>query len=332
MPIARAVRIKEPGGLEALHIDRVSVDDPGPGQILVEVAAAGLNRADLLQRRGLYPAPPGAPKDVPGLEYAGRVAAVGDGVRSLEIGDPVMGIVGGGAMATHLVVHEREAIRVPEGLALTHAAAIPEAFLTAYDALFEQAGLTSGERVLIHAVASGVGTAALQLARLAGARALGTSRTEDKLDRCAELGLAEGLHVTEGLFAEEVKERTDGRGVDVVLDLVGAAYLAENLASLAPLGRMVVIGLLGGAEAELPLGTLMKKRLRVLGSVLRTRPLEEKAILAQRFAARVAPLFAADGPLSAVVDDVMPMAEVREAHARMERNETFGKLVLAWSK
>lgn len=331
MPIARAVRIKEPGGPEVLHIERVSVDDPGPGQILVEVAAAGLNRADLLQRRGLYPAPEGAPKAVPGLEYAGRVAALGDGVEGFAIGDEVMGIVGGGAMATHLVVHEREAIPVPEGLALSHAAAIPEAFLTAYDALHEQAWLTAGEHVLIHAVASGVGTAALQLAKLIGARPLGTSRTEDKIERCAELGLGDGILVRDGKFADEVRERTGGRGVDVILDLVGGAYLSENLDALAPCGRMVVIGLMGGASAEMPLGTLLRRRLRVFGSVLRTRPLEEKAALAQRFATRIAPLFAADGPLEPVVDDVMPMAEVQEAHARMERNETFGKLVLIWA-
>ena len=331
MPIARAVRIKEPGGPEVLHVDRVSVDDPGPGQILVEVAAAGLNRADLLQRRGLYPAPEGATKDVPGLEYAGRVAALGDGVRGFAIGDEVMGIVGGGAMATHLVVHEREAIRVPAGLALSHAAAIPEAFLTAYDALFEQARLTAGERVLIHAVASGVGTAALQLAKLVGAHPIGTSRTLDKLERCGELGLGDGIHVPEARFAEEVRARTDGRGVEVVLDLVGAAYLAENLDALALRGRMIVIGLLGGIGAELPLGVLLRKRLSVTGSVLRARPLEEKAALAQRFGALIAPLFATDGPLAPVVDDVVPMSEVREAHARMERNETLGKLVLTWT-
>ncbi|HJL19231.1 MAG TPA: NAD(P)H-quinone oxidoreductase [Sandaracinaceae bacterium LLY-WYZ-13_1] len=331
MPIARAVRIKEAGGPEVLHVDRVSVDDPGPGQILVEVAGAGLNRADLLQRRGLYPAPPGAPSDVPGLEYAGRVAAVGDGVSLFSTGDDVMGIVPGGAMATHLVVHEREAIGVPDGLAISHAAAIPEAFLTAYDALFAQAELAAGEQVLIHAVASGVGTAALQLARLAGARPLGTSRSAWKLERCAPLGLMDGLCVTEKAFADEVLERTGGRGVDVVLDLVGAGYLRENLSALAPRGRMVVIGLLGGIHGELPLGVLMKKRLRLMGSTLRARPIEEKAALARRFADRVAPLFDADGPLTPVVDRVMPMSEIQDAHALMERNETVGKVVMTWS-
>ncbi|MCZ7685483.1 MAG: NAD(P)H-quinone oxidoreductase [Sandaracinaceae bacterium] len=332
MPIARAVRIKSPGGPEVLHIDRVSVDAPGPGQLLVEVTAAGLNRADLLQRRGLYPAPKGVPEDVPGLEYAGHVAAVGDGVHAFAPGDEVMGIVAGGAMATHLVVHEREAIRVPGGLALTHAAAVPEAFVTAYDALFEQAELATGEHVLLHAVGSGVGTAALQLARLAGAHAIGTSRSQDKLDRCAELGLAHGILVDAKTprFAERVRELTHGRGADVVLDLVGGAYLGENVDAMTPLGRMAVVGLLGGASAELSLAKLLQKRLRIFGTVLRTRPLEEKAALAQRFARRIAPFFAPGAGLSPVVDAVLPMSEVQAAHARMERNETFGKIVLTW--
>lgn len=314
-----------------LQIERVSVDEPGPGQILVEVAAAGLNRADLLQRRGLYPAPKGAPKEVPGLEYAGHVAAVGDRVHAFAPGDEVMGIVAGGAMATHLVVHEREAIRVPRGLALTHAAAIPEAFITAYDALFEQAELKAGEDVLIHAVGSGVGTAALGLARVTGANAIGTSRTEEKLARCAEIGLAQGILVeSPPRFAEATRELTGGRGADVVLDLVGAAYLGENLDALAPLGRMIVVGLLGGPSAELSMAKLLQKRLRIAGTVLRSRPLEEKAALAQRFARRVVPFFA-KGELAPVVDAIVPMTEVQAAHARMERNETFGKIVLTWS-
>jgi NADPH:quinone reductase-like Zn-dependent oxidoreductase len=236
-------------------------------------------------------------------------------------------------MATHLVVHEREAIAVPAEMALTHAAAIPEAFLTAYDALLEQAELTVGEHVLIHAVASGVGTAALQLVRLAGAHSLGTSRSDEKLERCAELGLSEGLRVEKGAarFADAVRSFSGGRGADVVLDLVGGAYLGENLDALAPGGRMIVVGLLGGASAELPLGKLLAKRLRVFGTVLRSRPLEEKAWLARRFATRIAPSFASGGPLSPVVDAVLPMSEVQDAHARMERDDTFGKIVLTWT-
>lgn len=331
MPIVRAVRIQSPGGPEVLQIERVSVDAPGPGQVLVEVVAAGLNRADLLQRRGLYPAPPGAPKDVPGLEYAGHVAAVGEGVSAFTPGDEVMGIVAGGAMATHLVVHEREVMRVPRGLALTDAAAVPEAFLTAYDALFARGGLQPGEHVLVHAIASGVGTAALQIAHLAGATVIGTSRTQAKLDRCGELGLTHGVRVGDPpRFAARVRERVE-RGVDVVLDLVGATYLAENLEALAPLGRLVVVGLVGGASGELALGTLLRKRLTIEGTVLRSRSLEEKAALAQRFATRMGRFLAPGGPLRPVVDAVLPMSEVQEAHARMERNETFGKIVLTWA-
>lgn len=317
------------GGTEVLSIAAHEVREPGADEVLVEVAAAGLNRADVLQRRGLYPAPPGVPADVPGLEFAGTVAAVGPGVSDHVVGDRVMGIVGGGAMATHLVVHHRELIPVPASLSLEVAAAIPEVFLTAFDALFVQAGLGLGETVLIHAVGSGVGTAAVQLARAAGARPLGSSRTQDKLDRAGPLGLAAGIVVSDKQFAQRVLQLCGGRGADVILDTVGAAYLEENVRALAPRGRMVVIGLLGGVAGQLPLGLLLARRATVTGSVLRSRPLEEKAALAQRFAAQVVPLFAA-GHLAPVVDTVMPMTEVAAAHERMERNETFGKIVLAW--
>jgi putative PIG3 family NAD(P)H quinone oxidoreductase len=331
MSIARAVRIRAPGGPEVLSIEEVEVAPPGPGQVAVDVAAAGLNRADLFQRRGLYPAPPGVPSDVPGLEHAGVVAALGPGVSSFAVGDAVMGIVGGGAMATRIVVHERELIRVPSGLSLTDAAAIPEAFLTAYDALFAQAELAAGEHVLVHAVASGVGTAALQLARWAGAHVIGTSRSEAKLARCAALGLRDGIAVgSPPRFADAVRGHTAGRGADVVLDLVGAAYLGESVDALALRGRLVAVGLVAGATAELSMGALLRKRLTLRGTVLRSRPLEEKGALAQAFGARVAPLFAPGGPVRPVVDEVLPMQAIQDAHARMERNETFGKLVLRW--
>ncbi len=314
-----------------LRIGEIAVRDPGPGELLIEVAAAGLNRADVLQRRGFYPAPPGVAANVPGLEYAGTVAELGSDVTDFARGDRVMGIVAGGGMASHLVVHAREAIRVPEGMALTDAAAIPEVFLTAYDALFVQASLDMGQTLLVHSVGSGVGTAAIQLARAVSARALGTSRTQDKLQRCQPLGLAiaDGILVSDKRFAAMVAERTSGRGVDVILDTVGAAYLGENLASLASRGTLVVIGLMGGANAELALGALLQKRARVVGSVLRSRPHEEKAALAQAFARATLPLFAR-GALAPVVDAVLPMADVQEAHRRMEKNDTFGKIVLHW--
>jgi NADPH2:quinone reductase len=329
MPSARAVKIRGAGGVEVLHIEDIEVREPGPHEVLVEVAAAGLNRADTLQRRGMYPAPPGAPPDVPGLEYAGTVAALGPGVTATRLGDRVMGIVSGGGMATRVVVHEREIVPVPECLTLEQAAAVPEVFFTAYDALFLQGKLALGETVLVHAVGSGVGTAALQLAHTAGARVIGTSRTQDKLDRCRELGLVHGVLAEGARFHQAVHEHTGGAGAALVLDVVGAAYLEENVRALAVRGRMVMLGLMGGMAGSLPLGLLLNKRLTVTGSVLRARPLEEKAALAQEFAARVVPLFAR-GQLAPVVGEVLPMSEIAAAHERMEKNETFGKIVLRW--
>jgi NADPH2:quinone reductase len=327
---ARAVIIEGKGEVDVLRIGTLRVREPGAGELLIAVATAGLNRADTLQRRGHYPAPPGAPANVPGLEYAGKIAQVGAGVTDFAVGDAVMGIVAGGGMATHLVVHAREAIRVPEGMSLADAGAVPEVFLTAYDALFPQAELGLGQIVLLHAVGSGVGTAALQLACATGARAIGTSRTQDKLERCKALGLTDAILVPDKRFAAQVAERTAGRGADVILDTVGATYLAENIDALANGGRLVLVGLMGGATAELSLGTLLRKRARVMGTVLRTRPLEQKAALAQAFARDVLPLLQR-GSIKPVIDCVLPMTEIQEAHRRMERNESFGKIVLSWS-
>jgi putative PIG3 family NAD(P)H quinone oxidoreductase len=325
----RAVWLRGAGGPEVLEIDALEVPEPGLGQALVEVVAAGLNRADLLQRRGLYPAPPGSPPDIPGLELAGTVAAVGAGVTEVEPGDRVMAITGGGAMATHAVLPARELVAVPERLSLIEAAAVPEVFFTAYDALFRQARLGPGEVVLIHAAASGIGTAAIQLAARAGAVVAGTSRTGDKLERCVELGLEHPILVEGGRFAEAARRAAGGRGVDVVLDTVGGAYLGENLAAMASGGRLIVIGLLGGPVAQANLGALLSKRLTLIGSVLRPRPHEEKAALAQEIGRRLVPMFSA-GALRPVIDDVLPMSEIRAAHQRLEDNATIGKLVLRW--
>jgi putative PIG3 family NAD(P)H quinone oxidoreductase len=325
---ARAVRIREPGGPEVLELVDVEVRAPGPGEVLVEVAAAGLNRADVLQRRGRYPAPPGAPADIPGLEYSGHIIKVGEGVDGARVGERVMGIVGGGGMSTHLVVHGRETIPVPANVELVDAAAIPEVFVTSWDALFLQAGLGLGETALVHAVGSGIGTAALQLANAAGARVIGTSRSQLKLERCREYGLVDGLACAGPSFADDVR-RLSPRGADVVLDTVGAPYFDENVKALATKGRMVLVGTLGGAAAQVSLGAWMAKRATVMGTVLRARPLEEKIALAQGFARSVVPLFAG-GRLRPVIDAVLPMSDVSHAHARMERDETFGKLVLSW--
>ncbi|MBO6933719.1 MAG: NAD(P)H-quinone oxidoreductase [Deltaproteobacteria bacterium] len=323
---ARCVRIRESGGPEVLELSTTEVRDPGPGEVRVAVAAAGLNRADTLQRRGFYPAPKGFPDDIPGLELAGTVESLGEGVSGFAVGDPVMAIIGGGGMATHAVVHSRELLPVPTGLSLEEAAAIPEVFLTAFDALFAQGDLRMGETVVLHAVASGVGTAALQLAANAGARVIGTSRSADKLERCKELGLAHAVDTSDGTFADPVQQLG---GADLIVDTIGAKYLAENLKALALRGRVVVLGLMGGVKGEMPLGLLLGKRARITGSTLRARPLEEKAALAQRFIREALPHFA-DGRLKPVIDAILPMSEVGEAHARMERNETFGKLVLSW--
>ncbi|MEO0323553.1 MAG: NAD(P)H-quinone oxidoreductase [Myxococcota bacterium] len=328
MTEVKAVRIREAGGPEVLELATLDVRDPGPHEVRVKVAAAGVNRADVMQRKGFYPAPDGAPPDVPGLEIAGTVESVGAGVRAFEVGQPVMTIVGGGGLAELAVVHERELLSAPEGLSLTDAAALPEVYLTAYDALFLQGGAALGQTVLVHAVASGVGTAALQLLRHAGCRVVGTSRSEDKLARCRELGLAHAIDTSDGLFAEKLAALAPA-GADLVLDTVGAKYANEDLRALRPKGTIVTIGLVGGRKGEVDLGLLLRKRATWIGTVLRTRPLEEKATLIQRFAREVLPLLE-DGTLKPVVDAVLPMAEAAEAHRRMEANATFGKLVLAW--
>lgn len=327
----RAVVIEGPGDVDVLSIATREIRAPGPGEILVRIEAAGLNRADVLQRRGLYPAPPGAPTDIPGLEYAGTIESLGDGVHEWKAGDRVMGIVAGGGMSTHVVVHAREAIPVPSNLSIEEAAAIPEVFLTAWDALFLQAGMRAGQVVLLHAAGSGIGTAAIQLARAVSAIPVGTSRTAEKLERCAELGLEHAIIVpggSEPSFARALEERA-GRLADVILDTIGGSYLAENVRALAPLGTMVVIGLLGGASGALPLGALLGKRARVVGTVLRVRPLEEKATLARAFATAAIPLFER-GVLRPVVGEVMPMTAIRDAHRAMESDTTFGKIVLRW--
>jgi putative PIG3 family NAD(P)H quinone oxidoreductase len=324
----KAIRIREPGGPDVLELCEVAAVRPGLGEIVVRVAASGLNRADLLQRMGRYPAPAGAPADIPGLEYSGVVEAVGRGVSAWVPGDRVMGIVGGGGYAELTVTHERTAVRVPVGLDTVSAGAVPEVFMTAYDALFRQAGLSAGETVLIHAVGSGVGTAAVQLARRAGARTLGTSRTPDKLARAAELGLDAAIPGDEA-WPERVRELTGGRGVDVILDLVGGPYLPGNLSVMATLARQVVVGVPGGSVSEIDLRALMGRRASIRGTVLRARPLEEKAALARQFESRVVPGLE-DGSLRPVVHETFRPEDVGKAHGAMERNENFGKLLIVW--
>jgi NADPH2:quinone reductase len=328
--LMRAVSIDAPGGVEALSVREVA--RPGPpraNRVLVRVCAAGLNRADILQRMGRYPAPPGYPQQIPGLEFAGSVEQVGEEVRACHVGQRVFGITAGGAQSEFVVVPEDVLVEIPDNLDWAEAAAVPEVFITAHDALFTQAALGMGERVLVHAAGSGVGTAAVQLARAAGALAYGTSRTAEKLERARPFGLDEGVAVGNDAshFARAVRGWTNDAGVNVVLDLVGGSYLAANLDALAPRGRLIFVGTTGGASAELNLGVVMSKRLRLIGTMLRARSAEEKARATRRFAAHVRPLLAS-GKVRPVVDRVFPLEEVRAAHERMESNESFGKIVL----
>ena len=326
----KAVKIVSFGGLEGLRITEVP-DAPRPTADLVRVRvrAAGLNRADILQRRGRYPAPPGYPQDIPGLEFAGEIEEAGEDVRSWQPGDRVFGITGGGAQAEYVTVPESTVVRVPANLDWTEAAAIPEVFMTAHDALFTQCGLRMGERVLIHAAGSGVGTAAIQLVRAAGAVAYGTSRTAEKLRKAKVFGLSESVAV-EGdpsAFAEAVKGWTGGAGVNVILDLVGAAYLKANLEAMSLRGRLIFVGTTSGAKAEIDYAVVMGKRLRIMGTSLRTRSIEEKATATQLFAEHVVPLLSA-GKVQPVIDSVFKMEGVRAAHGRLESNESFGKIIL----
>ena len=325
----KVVVITEPGGPGVLRLEDRPKPQPGIGQIRVRVRASALNRADLMQREGNYPVPPGAPADISGLEYAGEVDALGDAASLWSVGDRVMGVVGGGGHAEYLCVHEREAIPVPRSMSWADAGAIPEAFLTGYDALFNRLGLKLGETVLIHAVGSGVGTAALQIARCAGAIVIGTARSGTKLERAKGLGLDVAIDASSGEWVESIEKAVGAGRVNAVVDLVGGNYFEGNLRVLAPRGRIVVVGLTAGATAQLNMGLLLRKRITIVGTVLRARPLEEKIALARDFATHAIPLFEA-GRLKPVIDRVVPFAEIRAAHELMESNETFGKIVLRW--
>jgi putative PIG3 family NAD(P)H quinone oxidoreductase len=333
----RAVIYAGAGGPEVIEIREVPTPEPDVGQVRVRVKAAGLNRADIHQRRGTYPAPAGWPADIPGLEYAGEIAALGPGVTRWRVGDRVMGLVGGGGQAEYVVVHQDETVAIPRGMSFTEAGAIPEAFLTAWDALVTRGQLDSGDRVLIHAVASGVGIAAVQLAKQLGAVTIGTSRTASKLLRARDYGLDRGIDTSAGSFRAAITEP-----VQVILDVLGGPALADNLAVLGPRGRLVLLSFLQGARADVGLEPILRKRLEVIGTVMRSRPLAERVVLMREFSERVLPLFGRGsegsggrraglpGRLVPVVGATYPMTDIAEAHGAMERDETFGKVVLVW--
>lgn len=325
----RAAVITRPGGPEVLEVLERPTPSAAPGEVLVRVQASALNRADLLQRAGQYPAPPGAPADIPGMEFAGEIAALGDGVRDWRVGDRVFGIVAGGGNAEYLVADAASVARVPAKLSWTDAAAIPEAFITAHDALVTQAGVRAGERVLIHAVGSGVGLAATQLARALGAIPYGTARTADKIERARDYGLEDGLVVAADVdvIPSAVDRWTGGKGVEIVLDLVAGPYVGASIRAAARQGRIMLIGTVAGRDATIPAGMVLGKRLALRGTVLRSRSVEEKRAVTAAFARDVVPRVES-GELRATIDRVFPLAEIAAAHERLASNATFGKVVL----
>jgi putative PIG3 family NAD(P)H quinone oxidoreductase len=323
----RAVVIEEYGDPDVLVLREVPEPEVGPEDVLVEVVATALNRADLLQRRGFYPEPgPRRPHEIPGMELAGRVAAVGARVERWSVGDEVMAIVGGGAYAERIAVHERQLMAVPRGIAVADAAAIPEVGITAHDALVVQGGLRPGGWALVHAGGSGVGSMAVQIAAAVGARSIATA-SAGKLAAVAALGADHVVDREAEDFVDVVGRATGGQGVDVVLDVVGGDYLMRNVAALRVGGTIVQVGVMGGGKATIELGALLPKRATIVGTVLRARPLEEKVDASRRFAAEIVPAIEA-GRVRPVIDRRFPIAEIADAHRHLESNANVGKVVI----
>lgn len=324
----RAVVISKFGEPEVLKVEQVDAPQPERGEVRVRVKATAVNRADVVQRLGNYPAPPDCPQNIPGLEFAGVVDAIGDGAGPWKIGDRVFGLCGGGAYAEYVVVHGRTLAPIPQNLSFIEAAAVPEVFITAYDALVCQMRLVPGDNVLISAVGSGVGTAAVQIVKALGARSIGSSRTIEKLDQAKKLGMDDGIVVNDGKFAEEVLKLTGGHGVDLVLELTGGAYVEEDIACLAPQGRLIVVGLVAGAKANVNLGKVLSNRLEIKGTTLRRRPLEEKIQVTNVFIKQILPLFE-KGLLKPIVAETFKLESAAEAHHFMQADKNFGKVILS---
>lgn len=323
----KAIVMSRHGGPDCLELKEIDTPAPESGEVLVKVVATAVNRADVIQRKGRYPAPPGVPADIPGLEYAGIVEKAGGASGELKQGDRVFGLVAGGSYAEYVVAHHRTVAHIPEGVSFEQAAAIPEAYTTAYDAMICQGGLSAGDTVLISAVGSGVGTAACQIARAIGARSIGLSRGEEKIKRARALGLDEGIVSGGAGFAEKVMELTGGNGVDVVLELVGGDYVAEDIKCMCLKGRLILVGLMAGTKVELDLARVLSRRLIIRGTTLRARPLEEKIEAGRLLDRHIAPLLAG-GRLEPVIDKVFPLSQAAAAHEYMESNDSFGKIIL----
>ena len=322
----RAVVLGEKGGPEVLRVrDDIPEPVPGPEEVLVDVVSSAINRADLLQRMGLYPGPP-MEHEIPGLEFAGKVAAVGERVAGRAVGDLVMGIDNGGCHAERLAIHERQTMVVPAELAITDAGAFPEVYITAWDALVRQGGLTSGRWALVHAGASGVGTASIQIAKAIGAR-IAVTASAGKHSVCRGLGADVVIDYNAEDFADIVLESTDGAGVDVVLDVIGGDYLPRNVRSVRLGGRIIQVGVMNGGPVPFDTGSLLMKRAALIGTTLRARPIEEKIAITREFAAQMLPRVS-EGFLSPVIDSRFPLVEVASAHERMGANANAGKIVL----
>ncbi|WP_138443974.1 NAD(P)H-quinone oxidoreductase [Sinomonas susongensis] len=324
----KAVYIAEPGGPEALQVREVEDPLPGPGEVLIDVVAAGINRADVQQRRGFYPPPPGA-SEVPGLEVSGRISAFGpDVVRPFSAGDKVVALLSGGGYAQKVAVPAEQVLRIPEGVDLVTAASLPETAATVYSNLMMTAQLQPGELVLIHGATGGIGTMGVQMAKAFGARVAATAGSDEKVSTArAFLGVDVAINYREQDFVEAVRDATDGRGADVILDVVGAKYLERNVEALAPYGRLVVIGLQGGAKAELNLGLLVNKRAAIIGTALRPRPVKEKGVIMSAVREQVWPLIA-DGRIKPLVDRTFPLEDVQKAHEYFDSGEHVGKVLL----
>jgi NADPH2:quinone reductase len=320
------VEIAAPGGPEQLKTARRPVPLPAAGEVLVRVAAAGVNRPDVMQRQGRYPPPPGA-SDLPGLEIAGEIVALGAGVSGLKVGDRVTALLPGGGYAEYAVAAAPLCLPIPEGLSMVEAAALPETFFTVWTNLFDRGGCKAGETVLIHGGTSGIGTTAIQLAVAWGARVFATAGTEEKARACERFGAARGIDYRTEDFVEVIRQETAGCGVDLILDMIGGSYLARNLEAAAVEGRLVVISLIGGARAEINLLTIMSKRLTLTGSTLRARSVAQKAAVAEAVHRNVWPLLSA-GRVRPIIHATFPLAEASEAHRLMETSRHIGKIVL----
>jgi putative PIG3 family NAD(P)H quinone oxidoreductase len=322
----KAIEIAQPGGPEVLKPGERPVPVPAQGEVLVRVAAAGVNRPDVEQRKGTYPPPPGA-SDIPGLEVAGTVAALGPGADGFKVGDAVCALVSGGGYAEYCTAPVPQCLPVPKGLSMVEAAALPETFFTVWQNVFDRARLKAGETILIHGGSSGIGTTAIQMAKAMGARIIATAGSDEKCAACVKLGADRAINYNTQDFVEATLAETNKKGADVILDMVGGKYFERNIAALAIEGRLSLIALLGGRDAKIDLGLVLRKRLTVVGSVLRARPIAEKGAVAAALRREIWPLIAA-GKIKPVIDSTFPLADAAKAHARMETSAHVGKIVL----